>query len=260
VKSAEIPFLKAFAMFQDPAAAIFLTSSFVISIALAFYYSFTALYLEQGLKVDGENVGPLMTIGQWVEIIFMLSLSWFVRELGMKAVLSIGIAAWAVRYGIFASRAPLPIAIIAIALHGICFDFFLAAGMMHMQAIAPADIKASAQSLLGVLTYGLGMWVGTEASGWLNQYYTKDVPDPATGAIKRVTDWTKFWLVPCVGAAICLVVFWLVFQDEKPATIAPNAPAAASATSADGSSGAAETPPAGESATDTSGEAGVQDN
>jgi nucleoside transporter len=203
----DIPFIKAFRMFEQPGPAVFLGAVFLVTIALAFYYSFTALYLEQSVKVKPENVGPLMTIGQWVEIIFMLTLAWFIRTLGMKWVLVIGMAAWGIRYAIFAARPPLPLVILGIALHGICFDFFLAAGAIHTDAIAPADIKASAQSLYGVLTYGLGMWLGTEASGWLNQYYTSESVDPATGAKVRVTDWTKFWLIPAVGVLLGLIVF-----------------------------------------------------
>jgi nucleoside transporter len=209
--SSDIPFIKALEMFKQPGPAVFLGAVFLVTIALAFYYSFTALYLEQGAKVKPENVGPMMTIGQWVEIIFMLSLAWFIRSLGMKWVLVIGMAAWGVRYAIFAARPPLPFIILGIALHGICFDFFLGAGAIHTDLIAPADIKASAQSLYSVLTYGLGMWLGTEASGWLNQYYTRETVDAASGEKVRVTDWTKFWLVPCVGILLALVVFVLVF-------------------------------------------------
>ncbi len=195
--TAGIPFVKALRMFETPASAVFLIASFLITIALAFYYSFTALYLEQGVGVRPENVAPLMTIGQWVEIFFLLTLALFLRQFGMKWVLIVGMAAWGVRYAIFAAKPPLPLIILGIALHGICFDFFFAAGMIHTEDIAAADIKASAQSLFGVLTYGLGMWLGTEASGWLNQYYTKETVDPATGEKMHVTDWGKFWLVPC---------------------------------------------------------------
>ena len=211
--SGEIPFLKALRMFQDPSAAVFLTASFLMTIALAFYYSFTALYLEDGVKVKAANVGPLMTIGQWVEIVFMLTLPWFLTNLGMKWVLIAGMAAWALRYAIFAMRPPLPFVILGIALHGICFDFFFAAGMIHTQDIAAADIKASAQSLFGVLTYGLGMWIGTEASGWLNQYYTRESVVPATGEKISSTNWGKFWLVPCIGALVSVVFFLIFFQS-----------------------------------------------
>jgi MFS family permease len=206
-----VPFVDALSLLQTASGAVFFGVSFLITIALAFYYAFTALYLEQGLKVKPENIGPLMTIGQWVEIIFMLTLAWFIDKWGMRNVLIVGMAAWSIRYGIFAAMPPLGLAIIGIALHGICFDFFLAAGMMHTSNIAGPEIQASAQSLFGVLTYGLGMYVGTEAGGWLNQHYTREVTDPATGATTKVTDWRRFWLVPCVGALICLVLFVIFF-------------------------------------------------
>jgi MFS family permease len=208
---AEIPFVKALDLLTTASGAVFFGVSFLITIALAFYYAFTALYLEQGLKVKPQNIGPLMTIGQWVEIFFLLTLAWFLGKWGMRNVLIIGMAAWALRYGIFATLPPLGIAIIGIALHGICFDFFLAAGMIHTSNIAPAEIKASAQSLFGVLTYGLGMYIGTEVAGWLNQHYTKEITDPATGVTTKVTDWRRFWLVPCVGALICLALFVVFF-------------------------------------------------
>jgi nucleoside transporter len=209
--TAGIPFLDAFNLLTDFSFAVFFGVSFFITLALAFYYSWTALFLENSAGVKPENVGPLMTVGQWVEIFFMFTLTWFLKELGMRGVLIIGMAAWGVRYAIFASRAPLPILLIGVALHGICFDFFFAAGFIHVDQTAPAAIKNSGQSLFAVLTYGLGMWLGTEASGWLNQWCTTDETDPQTGATFKKTDWTKFWLIPCVGVLIALVAFVALF-------------------------------------------------
>lgn len=206
-----IPFLQALALFQDPSIAVFLVMSFLITIALAFYYSFTPIYLERGVKVRPENVGPLMTIGQWVEIIFMLSLNFFLRELGMKTVLLIGMAAWGLRYAIFSANSPMPLIIVAIGLHGICFDFFLAAGQIHMSQAAPPEITASAQALLGVLTYGLGMYLGTEAAGWLNHRLTRETVDPQTGQTVQETNWRLFWLIPCVAIVVCMIPFALLF-------------------------------------------------
>lgn len=210
----EIPFLKAIELLKDPSFAIFFGVSFLITIALAFYYSFTPLYLEQGVKVKPENVGPMMTIGQWVEIFFMLSLSWFLAQLGMKWVLAIGMAAWALRYAFFTVGRPFALIILGIALHGICFDFFFAAGFIYVENTAPAAIRTSGQSLFAVLTYGLGMYLGTEASGLLNQWLTNEVIDPNTGEKHRLTNWRLFWLLPCLGATVSLVLFALLFQGS----------------------------------------------
>lgn len=208
----KIPFVEAFALLKDPSFAVFFGVSFLITLALAFYYSWTALFLEKHAHVKPDLVGPVMTIGQWVEIVFMFTLPWFLSALGMKWVLTIGMAAWALRYGLFAIGRPMPLIILGIALHGICFDFFFAAGFIHVDQTAPRDISASGQGLFAVLTYGLGMWLGTEASGWLNQWLTRESIDPVTGMVVKTTDWRTFWLIPCAGATICLVVFILLFE------------------------------------------------
>lgn len=210
--SGEIPFVKAFELLHEPSFAVFFGVSFLITLALAFYFSFTALYLESDVKVQPENVGPLMTIGQWTEIFFMLVLPWFLQQLGMKWVLAIGMAAWGLRYALFAIGKPFPLILVGIALHGICFDFFFAAGFIHVENTAPSGIQASGQSLFAVLTYGLGMWLGTEASGWLNQWFTKEASDPETGRTVKVTDWRRFWLIPCAGVVFSLVLFLLFFH------------------------------------------------
>ncbi len=208
-----IPFLQAVELLNERSFAVFFGVSFLITIALAFYYSFTSLYLETAIHVKPENVGPVMSIGQWMEIGFMLALPFMLKEFGMKTVLVIGMAAWGLRYAIFAARPPFAIALIGVALHGLCYDCFFAAGMIHVAKTAPGHIVASGQGLFGFLTYGVGMWLGTEASGFLNQSLTKEVADPQTGETRRVTDWRTFWLVPCVGVVVCLILFVLLFSE-----------------------------------------------
>ena len=206
------PALKAIELLNDKSFAVFFGISFLITIALAFYYSFTSLYLEQKIKVQPGNVGPLMTIGQWSEIIFLLALPWFLEEFGMKAVLVVGMAAWGLRYAIFSGGGPFPLIIFGLALHGICFDFFFAAGFIYVDKTAPEEIRQSGQALFSSLTYGLGMYLGTEASGWINHYLTREVADPATGQTARVTDWRMFWLIPCIGVVVSLALFMLLFS------------------------------------------------
>ncbi|MFN0196021.1 MAG: MFS transporter [Planctomycetaceae bacterium] len=219
----EIPFVKAMKLLADPSFAVFYSVSFFITIALAFYFSFTSLFLEQEVKVKSENVGPIMSIGQLVEIYFLFNLEWFLDEWGMKNVILVGMAAWGLRYLFFSAEKPFALILLGVALHGICFDFFFAAGFIHVENTAPKDIQASGQSLFAVLTYGLGMWIGTEASGWLNHYFTKESRDPATGVITKTTNWRMFWLVPCVGVVISLIVFALMFDvaDDKPENANP---------------------------------------
>lgn len=200
----------ALGMFQTMPA--FLGVSFVISIAMAIYFAFAALFLEKS-GVKPHNVGPVMTIGQTVEIFFMLTLPFILGAHNERIfmVLSIGVLAWGIRFGLFAIGTPMLLILLGVALHGICFDFFFATGFTYIASKAPTGLDASAQSLFGVLVYGLGMYVGTEGSGWLNTYFSRKTQG-ADGTETMTTNWTKFWAVPCVMVFVSLAIFVLFGQ------------------------------------------------
>ena len=229
---------------------VFFVVTLVAAMAMGLYFAFAALFLEKS-GVPSRTVGPVMTLGQWIEIFFMLALPWFLGpdNRNMNMVLLIGIGAWALRFGLFAIGRPLPLVLFGIAIHGICFDFFFAAGMSHADAIAPASLKATAQSVYGFLVYGLGMYLGSEGAGWLNTFMTRqaserapaaapdtmdlhkvesvippaDADDPYRppaelhreddGAVVTIaehqTDWRKFWSIPCAIVSAAVVLFAL---------------------------------------------------
>ena len=90
---------------------VFFGVSFVTAMAMGLYFAFTALYLEDS-GVRSNLVGPVMTIGQMIEIFFMLTLPWFLGPQAegfpyMKWVLMVGICAWSVRFGLFSIGKPL---------------------------------------------------------------------------------------------------------------------------------------------------------
>ena len=207
-----IPFAKALRLFKDPSFAVFFGVSLVITVGLAFYYTVTGEYLEK--RVGVTNTGFTLSLGQMCEFVFMLLLPLFLYRIGMKWVLALGMACWVLRYVLFSQGGPsdvgYAIVIGGILLHGLCYDFFFAAGFIHVDNEAPKDIRASGQALFTFLTYGVGMWLGNVAAGKLKAHYT----DSVTG----VTDWQSFWLVPAGGVLACLVVFILLFRTRKPST------------------------------------------
>jgi hypothetical protein len=186
--------------------AVFFSVTFVAAMAMGLYFAFGALFLEKS-GVTPKIVGPVMAIGQWIEIFFMLSLPWFLDTLGMSWVLLIGVAAWSLRFALFAIGRPLALVLIGIAIHGICFDFFFAAGFINADSIAPAQLTATAQTLYGFLVYGLGMYLGSELSGWFNQKMSRT--EVVDGKSETVTNWPVFWGVPFVIVTIGTVLFWL---------------------------------------------------
>lgn len=202
-KGGGIPFVRALGLLRDPGFAVFFGLSFAITIALAFYYGFANVYLGD---VGVQKIAATMSLGQWSEIGFMLCLPFALKRFGMKWVLAIGMTAWAVRYGCFAlasGGSPFALILLGVALHGVCFDFFLAAGFIHTDNKAPASIRGSAQALFTFLVYGVGMWIGNELSGRVVDHFTVD----------KVRNWKAIWMVPSAGAAFCLVLFLLLWRD-----------------------------------------------
>ncbi len=126
----------------------------------------------------------------------------------MKWVLALGMLCWGIRYALFSVGGPdglsFALVIAGVALHGFCFDFFFAAGFIHVDNEAPRDIRASGQALFSFLSYGVGMWLGSLLAGKLMAVYAGD--------------WYHFWLVPCIGVLASLTVFVLFFhiRDRKP--------------------------------------------
>lgn len=208
-----MPFVKALGLFRDPSFAVFFGVSFVITIVLAFYYSFTPLYLKQVYKVP---VASTMIWGQVAETVLLPLLPLFLRFMGMKWVLALGMFCWGLRYTFFSIGAggqPYTLVFLGILLHGACFDFFFAAGFIHVDNEAPKDIRASGQALFGFLTYGLGMFIGSIFGGYLAKALT--TTSMVEGKTVEITDWATFWLVPSIGVFAAMAVFVLFFRMHQ---------------------------------------------
>ncbi|HYO26149.1 MAG TPA: MFS transporter [Lacipirellulaceae bacterium] len=239
----------AFGLLKQPAFFIFILCSTLICIPLAYYYGNTAQYLGQ---VGFKQPAPTMTLGQMSEIVFMLLVPLFFRRLGVKGMILVGMAAWAIRYLLFAFGAPdqvIWMILVAVVLHGICYDFFFVTGFMYTDRKAPADIRGQVQSMLVFFTQGIGMFFGfmladrrfkaevkqgydalnaaieaalgkQEPIGYvdsLKQIVEVARPvgvDPALVA-ESMSNWKDFWLLPAAMAAAVLVLFAVAFRDRS---------------------------------------------
>src|SRR5690606_2081233 len=155
---------------------IFFFSSILICIPLAFYYQNASLFLTE---IGLENPTGKMAIGQISEAVFLLLLPVFFTRFGFKKTIMLGMLAWGIRYMLFAygNASELSFMLITgIALHGICYDFFFVSGQIYTDAQAGEKYKSSAQGLITLATYGVGMLVGFWIAGYVSEYYkTQDI-------------------------------------------------------------------------------------
>lgn len=200
--------LDALKLFANPSYLVFAACSFLICIPLAFYYART--YEFTSAMAFGERTSGVMALGQVSEIGFMAAVPFFLKRLGVKRMLLVGMLAWAVRYGLFGLTPSTPaMLVLGIVLHGICYDFFFVTGQLYTDRTAPKEIRTSAQAFLGLLTYGAGMLVGNYVLGWWGDRIGLD-PTTAAGWL---ADARQFWLLPAALALAVALLFAAAFRD-----------------------------------------------
>ena len=196
--------ITALGMLKDRSFSVFFCSAILICVPLAFYYQNANLFLvESGVA----NPAGKMTIGQVSEAGFILLLPVLFSRFGFKTTLLIGMFAWSLRYTLFAlgnAGDLLWMLLAGIALHGICYDFFFVAGQVYTDARAGERFRASAQGLITLATYGIGMLIGFQVAGMVSDLYT----------LPSGHDWRLIWLFPAGFALLVFSVFLLLFRDN----------------------------------------------
>ena len=155
----------------DPTFLVFVICSFLICIPLSFYYSFANVFLTE---MDAPYPTALQTIGQLSEVGFMAAMPFFIARLGVKKMLAVGMLAWVARYFCFGSL-QLPLILIGLLLHGVCYDFFFVASQIYVDRRANVKQRASAQSFIAFVTMGVGMFVGTYVAGAIVDMYPPSI-------------------------------------------------------------------------------------
>tara|TARA_B100000780_G_scaffold228110_1_gene167469 strand:+ start:3807 stop:5018 length:1212 start_codon:yes stop_codon:yes gene_type:complete len=200
----EILGLDALAMLKDKGFFFFFIASILICIPLAFYYQHANQFLNE---LGMEAAASKMAMGQVSEVLFLLLLPLFLKKYGVKNALIVGILAWGVRYSLFAfgdTGAKTWMLLFGIILHGICYDFFFVSGQIYTDFKAGEKFKSSAQGLITLATYGVGMLIGFRFAGWLTDQYI----------IEGGHLWKEIWIQPAIFSFVVLVLFLIFFKNE----------------------------------------------
>jgi len=185
-------FVKAFALLKNPAFLTITLVALPIAMIHQCYFFRAAPYFES-IGVPTNYLGMVMGIGQASEIFFLLILGLILRKIGFKGLLMLGVAAYAVRFGIFAIGTPLWAMIAAQILHGLCYGCFFAGSFILVEKLAGADFKSSAQTVFGIVILGLGPILAGVYNGYIGN------------------DFRTFWTAQAAIALVSLVVLFVAF-------------------------------------------------
>ena len=206
IKLSEILGLDALSLLKHRNFAIFFISSILICIPLAFYYQNVSPFLTE---IGVENSTGKIALGQVSEVLFMLALPIFFTRFGIKKTLVVAMLAWALRYLFFAfgnADEGVWMLLVGILLHGICYDFFFVSGQIYTDSHAGAKFKSSAQGLITLATYGIGMLIGFWAAGLVSNHF-----QDAAG----IHNWKSIWLIPSGISVLVLLFFIALFKKEQ---------------------------------------------
>lgn len=205
IKWTQIIGIDAFRLIKDKPFAIIFIFSVLTCIPLAFYDSFTNVFLN---SMQVQNAAAVMCSGQIVEIICLILFPLLFVKLRYKGSIGLSILVWIFLYGLLSLSAYTNNtlwAYIALPLHGFCFTFFFVSGQLFVDEKAPANLRNSAQGLIAFATYGVGKYSGALISGQTVDLFTRN----------GVADWTSVWLIPMIFIFVVFVGFVTLFKEKK---------------------------------------------
>jgi len=208
--------LTSFKLFKNAKMAIFFIFAMLLGAALqltnaygdTFLHDFATEPAYQGL-IAVKYPAIIMSISQVSETLFILAIPFFLKRFGIKTVMFISMAAWALRFGLFAYGNPGPglwMIVLSCIVYGMAFDFFNISGSLFVESQSDPAIRASAQGLFMMMTNGVGAVLGSSISGVvIEAFFT--APD-------GTKDWHGIWISFALYAAVVAVLFLLLFRHK----------------------------------------------
>jgi len=170
--------LGALRLLKEPAFLTFVVCAFLIAIPATTYSVACNPFL---VETDRPVPPTLMTLAQFSEIFVMFTMPLFIAWLGLRTILLLGMAAWAIRYVCFATLS-FPLVVVGLLLHGFCYCFVYVGSYIYVDKRAPRDLRASAQSFIAFLMLGVAWFIGSQLTGFEFDEY------PPLAAVMRATD------------------------------------------------------------------------
>ncbi len=216
-RSVEHPlaFLRAFRFFVTKPGLLAVTiAALPIAMVHQVYFIRTAPFFTT-IGFAEAQAGPLMSIGQFSELLFLALLGFFLKRLGFKWIITLGALAFAARFACFAGAASGQEWLVfpGLGVHGICYGFFFAASFLYVERVVPQDVRHSAQTAFGIVILGLGPVLASFYNQWLD---TVGSSDPAAGGAALFRYAPVWWIQSGIAAATALALASF-FRADTPA-------------------------------------------
>ncbi len=196
------PMLDAMGMLRNPNFLVFALITIAASGMMQFYFLGTAQFMQDN-GIAAKNVPASMAIAQAVQALA----TWFLLGQllggpGYKWTLVLGAASWLLMYVIYVAPRPRAVIVASQACHGLAYVFFIIAGQVFGNSIAPEGTGASVQALVITAQSGLGMFLGTQLAGVVMDKFN----------VEGKFQWRQLWMVPGAIMLVCVLALLLFFR------------------------------------------------
>ena len=203
----EVLGLEALSLLKERSFTVFLGASLLIGIPIQMYFAFFNMFLND---IGVENVASKMSLGQVSEAAFMVFVPLLIGKVGLKWMMTLGLAFWSLRYFMFAGISVNAefLIIFSILIHGACYDFFNVTGSIYVDLKAGERYRSAAQGLFMLVFLGLGKFFGSNLAGLISEWH------PSVSA-EQLYDWSGIFNTTGIITAVVTVMFVLSFHDRQ---------------------------------------------
>lgn len=198
--------LEAIALLAKPSLLVLFIVTFLDALVHQCYFQWTSPFLAH-IGVPENWIMPAMSIGQIAEILTMAGLGFFLKRLGWRTTMIIGVLGHVVRFFVYSIGEPTWLVIASNVVHGFCYAFYFAALYIYVDENFPKDARASAQGLFNFLVLGAGPFAGSLLWGWLGDVYTT----PAG------VDFSRLFLAPSALGLLAAIILFVGFHPRREA-------------------------------------------
>ena len=208
--------LTSFRLFKDRNMAVFFMFAMLLGAALQLTNAYGDTFLHDFASIPAYKdaiavryPAIIMSISQISETLFILTIPFFLRRFGIKAVMTMSMLAWFLRFGLFAYGDPgdrLWMIVLSCLVYGMAFDCFNISGSLFVEQQSDSRIRASAQGLFMVMTNGVGAVFGSLASGFLIEHFFT--------AADGSKNWHGIWITFALYALAMAIVFIPMFKHR----------------------------------------------
>ncbi|KIQ96838.1 nucleoside permease [Lysobacter sp. A03] len=208
--------LTSFRLFRDRNMAVFFVFAMLLGAALQLTNAYGDTFLHDFAN-DERFAGLLavrypaiiMSISQASEALFILTIPFFLKRFGIKAVMTMSMLAWFLRFGLFAYGDPGPglwMIVLSCIVYGMAFDFFNISGSLFVESQSDPKIRASAQGLFMMMTNGFGAVLGSVLSGFIIEHFFTYAD--------QSKNWHGIWMTFALYSLALAVLFVPLFKHK----------------------------------------------